>query len=217
MKISPPSSSGFQPHHRPGVGVGHRRRGQGHVVPRHAGVVAGNQVPPPVRATTNRVRVVLAAGLDLQKGVRWPIRSIVPIPIPIQDQSGVTGTQQVGPVKEESLGTGLRTIRILLEAVRSSVAVLVQQDADVARPGNGNPALGIDRHRENVVTQVVVGIQFRTEAPGELQLRCLGQRPLPDRTADEHGQEEESAHDPGGAGHVRFQLWAVCLRCRAVS
>ena len=104
--------------------------------------------------------MMFATSGDLQKNLRWPVGNVVLIVVAKDLQSLIAGTQQTGTQKKHPLRTRVRLVGKLLKRVGAAIVVAVDQDANITRPGNHDPAFGIERHGMHVVSQIIIGKQF---------------------------------------------------------
>ena len=79
--------------HHPRLRLLHRRRRERHVLRIDSRVVPGDQIPPAVRATLNRVCVMLATRPNLQQLIGRPVRLVVAVTITVTQQSLATHDQ----------------------------------------------------------------------------------------------------------------------------
>ena len=100
-----------------------------------------------------------AAGLRLDEDVRGTIGAIVAVAVTVPDQPAITGAEQIATVKEHPLGPGCGTVDELPHIVGAAVAILVDQDADIPGPGDDDPPARVDRHRIDVMSQLIASEQ----------------------------------------------------------
>jgi hypothetical protein len=117
---------------------------------------------------------MLAARFGSQKDLWRTIGLIVAIRITESQQAAVTDAQQRCSVGVQALSPVLRQVREQLGFVRFAVPVLVDQDLDIARTSNDDATLRIDRHRVDVVRQIVSGELDDLEALGNFQSQVVG-------------------------------------------
>src|SRR4029079_10507532 len=90
--------------------ITHRRGTERDVLLIHARRIAADQIPPSIRPAPDRMRIVLAARLDLQKYIRRPIRTVIIVRIAISDQPLIARAEQIASMKHHPLSAARRPI-----------------------------------------------------------------------------------------------------------
>ena len=102
--------------------------------------------------------VVLATGRDLQKGFGRAIGLAVTVLVAEADQPFVARAEQVISDEAKPLSAIRGESREGAGAIGPAVVVRVDQDANVARPGDDDPAMTVHGHRVDVVGEGVAGV-----------------------------------------------------------
>ncbi len=170
-----------------------RRTLELHVVGRDARVVADHHVPPAVGAALHGVRVVFAAGLQFQKDVGGSVGPIVGVGVPIANQAGIARADQVAAAKAHALCAAGRAVGELFVSVGDAVVIGVDQDPHVTRTGDDDATEGVEREREDVVSQLVVSVLRDGKSGRRLQVgRVVADRPVAPSGCQEHCCQEQS-------------------------
>ena len=147
------------------------RRGFGRILVGDARVVSRVEIPPAIGASLDRVNVVFAAGFEFEEPIGWPVGSPVAIGVSITQQRAVAGAKQIPAKEEHALRAGFRSVSKRSGRVSGSVTIAVDEGFYVAGTGNYHISGGVDRHREDVVRQLVVCKQVCFEAGRDRYLR----------------------------------------------
>ncbi len=136
--------------------------------------------------------VVLAAGFEFEEPVGRTVGTVVAIAVLETPETTVANAQQIATEPVHPLSAALRTVGKLLRLVSNSVAIAVDQNADIPCPGNGHPTKRVDRHRIDVMSQIVVREQRRLEAIRDVNSSLLSSGCWPDVSRESNTQSNQN-------------------------
>lgn len=131
---------------------------------RDASVVAADEVEPAVRSFHDAVGRMIAVALGAQPELRFAIGHAVAVGVTPAADAAVAIQHEVGAIEIHSVRAGLAGLHEERGLVSLPVAVGVVEDFHVVLASDGEAALRIRGHREDVVRKVVARVERDFEA-----------------------------------------------------
>ncbi len=186
--------------------------GQRGVFPTDAGVVAAQHVQPTVRPAPDGVGRVFAAGLE---GIDQLGRTQASVAagVTVTAQAAIAHAKERIALPKQSHGPVLRRRGEIQRPVGPAVAVVIDEQANVAAPGDDDATVRIERQAVDVVGQRAVGELRDLEPLRHAQAVRRHLRRRGRAKADEHseGAEKRAAHDGDTVENVRVGLKGLCI------
>jgi hypothetical protein len=179
-----------EPEQTAGFGVRDGGVRQGDVLRVDAAVVAADDIPPAIGPFAHGVAAVLAG---LQRGDMFgrPIGLALAGRVAVAREPVVATEVKVGAIEAEAHAAGGRDGEER-GLVRLAGVLRIVQHFDVAGPGDDDAALAVERHGEDVVGEILVGVEGDAEARSDAKAQVVGRG----RAGGDGPQQQGTRHEP---------------------